>query len=60
MGRLKKIALYASAVIVIIAAAGAIFRPDAEARVKKSEKPAKYIFVMIGDGMGATQVAAAE
>ena len=60
MTTLKKVLLYSSAAIVLAAAAGAIFRPDAEARVRKADKPAKYIFVMIGDGMGAAQVAAAE
>mgnify|MGYP001776632094 CR=1 FL=1 len=60
MTTLKKILLYSSAAIVLAAAAGAIFRPGADAKVRKADKPAKYIFVMIGDGMGATQVAAAE
>ena len=60
MTTLKKVLLYSSAAIVLAAAAGAILRPEAEARVRKADKPAKYIFVMIGDGMGAAQVAAAE
>ncbi len=60
MSRLKKTLLYVSAAIVALAAVGAIFKDDATAKARKKEKPAKYIFVMIGDGMGATQVAAAE
>lgn len=60
MEKIKKAMLYASAAIVILAVAGAILKPDADAKAKKNSRPAKYVFVMIGDGMGAAQVAAAE
>ena len=56
MTTLKKILLYSSAAIVLAAAAGAIFRPGADVKVRKADKPAKYIFVMIGDGMGLCHV----
>ncbi len=58
MDKTKKILLYAAAAIVILAAAGLIFKHQS-GQVEK-DTPAKYIFVMIGDGMGATQVAAVE
>ncbi len=54
----KRILLVISAVIVIAAAVAAIICPKAKG--KAEAQPAKYIFLMIGDGMGATQVAAAE
>ena len=54
----KRILLVISAVIVIAAAVAAIICPKAKG--KAEAQPAKYIFLMIGDGMGATHVAAAE
>ncbi len=57
MDKTKKILLYAAAAIIILAALGLIFKPHSS---KSEDTPAKYVFVMIGDGMGATQVAAVE
>lgn len=38
----------------------AIFTSGVEGQAKKKDKPAKYIFLFIGDGMGFSQVATAE
>ena len=46
--------------LILLLACIVIFNIDVNGSGKDASRPAKYIFLFIGDGMGATQVAAAE